>query len=136
MNNSIILRTISKILLPFMMLFGVYIISFGDISPGGGFQGGAILTTAYLAFYFITEDKNINLSKWVKVEKILFFLLIILGFASVFTKGVYFTNPILSESFISKRLFFILLNLIIAAKVCVGLICIVESFIEEEDDGF
>ena len=31
---------------------------------------------------------------------------------------------------------FILLNLIIAAKVCVGLICIVESFIEEEDDGF
>ena len=136
MNNSIILRTISKILLPFMMLFGVYIISFGDISPGGGFQGGAILTTAYLAFYFITEDKNINLSKWVKVEKILFFLLIILGFASVFTKGVYFTNPILSESFISKRLFFILLNLIIAAKVCVDLICIVESFIEEEDDGF
>ena len=136
MNNSIILRTISKILLPFMMLVGVYIISFGDISPGGGFQGGAILTTAYLAFYFITEDKNINLSKWVKVEKILFFLLIILGFASVFTKGVYFTNPILSESFISKRLFFILLNLIIAAKVCVGLICIVESFIEEEDDGF
>ena len=136
MNNSIILRTISKILLPFIMLFGVYIISFGDISPGGGFQGGAILTTSYLAFYFITEDKNINLSKWVKVEKILFFLLIILGFASVFTKGVYFTNPILSESFISKRLFFILLNLIIAAKVCVGLICIVESFIEEEDDGF
>ncbi len=136
MRISIILKTVSQILLPFIMLFGIYIISFGDISPGGGFQGGAILTTSYLAFYFITEDKSINLSKWVKVEKILFLLLIILGFASIFTKGVYFTNPILSNPLISKRLFFILLNLIIAAKVCVGLICIVESFIEEEDNGF
>ena len=48
MKTSIILKTISKLLLPFMMLFGIYIISFGDVSPGGGFQGGAILTTAYL----------------------------------------------------------------------------------------
>jgi len=136
MKTSIILKTISKLLLPFMMLFGIYIISFGDVSPGGGFQGGAILTTAYLAFYFISEDKNIALTKWVKFEKVLFFLLIIAGFLSVLSKGVYFTNPILNDSMISKRVFFILLNLIIAAKVCVGLICIVESFIEEEDDGF
>ena len=136
MKTSIILKTISKLLLPFMMLFGIYIISFGDVSPGGGFQGGAILTTDYLAFYFISEDKNIDLTKWVKFEKVLFFLLIIAGFLSVLSKDVYFTNPILNDSMISKRVFFILLNLIIAAKVCVGLICIVESFIEEEDDGF
>ena len=136
MKTSIILKTISKLLLPIMMLFGIYIISFGDVSPGGGFQGGAILTTAYLAFYFISEDKNIDLTKWVKFEKVLFFLLIIAGFLSVLSKDVYFTNPILNDSMISKRVFFILLNLIIAAKVCVGLICIVESFIEEEDDGF
>ena len=136
MKTSIILKTISKLLLPFMMLFGIYIISFGDVSPGGGFQGGAILATAYLAFYFISEDKNIDLTKWVKFEKVLFFLLIIAGFLSVLSKDVYFTNPILNDSMISKRVFFILLNLIIAAKVCVGLICIVESFIEEEDDGF
>lgn len=73
---------------------------------GGGFQGGAILTTAYLAFYFISEDKNIDLTKWVKFEKVLFFLLIIAGFLSVLSKDVYFTNPILNDSMISKRVFY------------------------------
>lgn len=42
-NGNIILRTISKIISPFIILFGIYVILNGHISPGGGFSGGAII---------------------------------------------------------------------------------------------
>ena len=136
MRNSIILKTISRILLPFMLLFGIYIISYGDISPGGGFQGGAILASAYLAFYFIEIQRTSELKKMILIEKILFLSMIFLGVLSFFTKGVFFTNPIIAGIIIPKRIFMVILNLIIAGKVTIGLISIIESFIEEEADGF
>lgn len=35
-------------LVPVMLLFGVYVIVHGELSPGGGFQGGAIIATAII----------------------------------------------------------------------------------------
>lgn len=39
---SRIVRTISNILFPFTMVFGLYVIAHGHLTPGGGFQGGAV----------------------------------------------------------------------------------------------
>lgn len=38
-----ILRLIVSLVVPFIMVFGIYIIFNGHLSPGGGFSGGAIL---------------------------------------------------------------------------------------------
>lgn len=43
-----ILTTVSKYLLPLIVLFGFYVILYGHISPGGGFSGGAILGAALI----------------------------------------------------------------------------------------
>ena len=48
--SSIILKKITAIILPFIVLYGFYILLHGEISPGGGFQGGAVWATA-LALY-------------------------------------------------------------------------------------
>lgn len=44
---SRIVKTISSIVYPLVLIFGFYIILHGHITPGGGFQGGAIVATAF-----------------------------------------------------------------------------------------
>lgn len=46
MSTSLIVRTITRKLFPFILLFGGYLISHGHLSPGGGFQGGVVVGSA------------------------------------------------------------------------------------------
>lgn len=42
---SKIVRTITNLLTPFILMFGLYLIMHGHITPGGGFQGGAVFAS-------------------------------------------------------------------------------------------
>ncbi|MFH0847072.1 MAG: hydrogen gas-evolving membrane-bound hydrogenase subunit E [Chloroflexota bacterium] len=42
--------TTARFLVPFIILFSVYTILHGDVSPGGGFQGGAIIGASLVLF--------------------------------------------------------------------------------------
>ena len=42
-EKNIILKCGADALLPFAIVFGIYVILFGTVSPGGGFQGGVIV---------------------------------------------------------------------------------------------
>ena len=42
-TDSLIIRQASRIMVPFMQIFALYVIAHGHYSPGGGFQGGVIL---------------------------------------------------------------------------------------------
>lgn len=46
--SSVILSTSQKLLFPLIVLFGVYVFTNGHLTPGGGFQGGAIIATGFL----------------------------------------------------------------------------------------
>ena len=50
MRNDIILRVIAKLLVPFMLLFALYVQFHGDFGPGGGFQAG-VIAAAGIVFY-------------------------------------------------------------------------------------
>ncbi len=52
MKNDVILRVVAKILLPFMLMFALYVQFHGDFGPGGGFQAGVIAAAAFV-FYAI-----------------------------------------------------------------------------------
>lgn len=41
--TTVIIKTTARILVPFIQLFGLYVIVHGPVSPGGGFQGGVIV---------------------------------------------------------------------------------------------
>jgi len=43
-----IVKTIGRLVINFIILFGVYIILYGHITPGGGFPGGVIVATAFI----------------------------------------------------------------------------------------
>ena len=132
LKTSSILNIVSKFLFPIILLFGSYIIFYGDTSPGGGFQGGAIIATAFILIAFIDNEKKLNLSFLLKLEKIFFLLLLLIASISLFTNGEIFTNFISDKhNPILKRIFLISLNSIIGIKVATGLTAIFSIFIKE-----
>ena len=53
MKNDLILRVIAKLLIPFILLFALYVQFHGDFGPGGGFQAGVILAAAVIFYALI-----------------------------------------------------------------------------------
>ena len=47
-QDSIIITTLTRLITPFIQLFGLYVIMHGHSSPGGGFQGGVILAASFV----------------------------------------------------------------------------------------
>ncbi|MFP4187217.1 MAG: MnhB domain-containing protein [Acholeplasmataceae bacterium] len=124
--------TFSRLLYPIMLAFGLYVIINGHLSPGGGFQGGAIVATAILILYYIDITKTIDVRVILTIEKILFILLVSLSLLSIITRdGRPFTNFIASENVEVKAIFLMLLNVIIGAKVSLGLVAIFTAFLKE-----
>jgi multicomponent Na+:H+ antiporter subunit B len=52
---DLIIKATSRLVVPFIQLFALYVIAHGHHSPGGGFQGGVILG-ATLILYAISND--------------------------------------------------------------------------------
>ncbi len=49
---SKIVRAMTKPLYPFIIIFGAYLVVHGHLTPGGGFQGGAVVASA-IAFLVV-----------------------------------------------------------------------------------
>jgi multisubunit Na+/H+ antiporter MnhB subunit len=62
---TVIVKTISSWVKVLIFLFGIYIIIFGHLTPGGGFAGGVILASSYvllmLAFGREFVEENLSL---------------------------------------------------------------------------
>ncbi len=72
MKGDIILRVTAKLLMPFTLIFALYVQFHGDFGPGGGFQAGVIAAAA-IVFYsliFGLEAGRVLFPEWV-VEKVL-----------------------------------------------------------------
>jgi multicomponent Na+:H+ antiporter subunit B len=50
MTQDIILKVIAKLLIPFILLFALYVQFHGDYGPGGGFQAGVIFATGIILY--------------------------------------------------------------------------------------
>jgi multicomponent Na+:H+ antiporter subunit B len=50
MENNLVLRVVGKLLIPFILLFALYVQFHGYFGPGGGFQAGVIFATG-IVFY-------------------------------------------------------------------------------------
>jgi multicomponent Na+:H+ antiporter subunit B len=53
MKSHLILRVVSKLLIPFLLLFALYVQFHGDFGPGGGFQAGVIVAAAFVLYALI-----------------------------------------------------------------------------------
>lgn len=53
MKEFLVLRVIGKLLIPFLVVFGVYVLFHGDYGPGGGFQAGVMAAAAIILYGII-----------------------------------------------------------------------------------
>lgn len=51
--NDIIIKNITRIVIPFAQVYGIFIILNGHVSPGGGFAGGAIIGTTLILYTLV-----------------------------------------------------------------------------------
>lgn len=61
LRHYLIPRVVGRLLVPFILLFGLYVQFHGDFGPGGGFQAGAIIAAAIILFALIEgEDQALR----------------------------------------------------------------------------
>jgi multicomponent Na+:H+ antiporter subunit B len=46
--EDVVIKTVSRILVPFIQIYGLYVFVHGHGSPGGGFQGGCIMAASFI----------------------------------------------------------------------------------------
>lgn len=117
-----IIRTMGRILLPCIFVYGIYILLNGQNSPGGGFSGGAVMGTGLIitaaAFGFDRVDSFLPLrvSMWMTFLSLMFYS---------FAKGyVFFTGANGLENHIPKGVPGAILSggLILPLDIAVGLV--------------
>lgn len=93
---SLIVKTITRWVKAFILLFGIYVVLYGHLTPGGGFAGGVIIACSFilLTLAFGKEVALKRLSKSVASEldsvgALIFLLMALLGFV---WGGVFFIN--------------------------------------------
>jgi multicomponent Na+:H+ antiporter subunit B len=93
---TIIVKTISSWVKVLIVLFGIYIILFGHLTPGGGFAGGVILASSYvllmLAFGGDFVKKDLPLSLVSKLDCLGAFMFIMIAILGLVFGGTFFLN--------------------------------------------
>ena len=92
---SLIVKTITRLTVGLILLYGIYIVLHGHVSPGGGFAGGVIMALSFihlmLAFGKETVLKKLNENRasiFESLGAIMFISIAILGFLG----GYFFLN--------------------------------------------
>ena len=47
-SEDVIVKTVARVLIPFIVAYALYVVMHGHYSPGGGFQGGVILAAGFV----------------------------------------------------------------------------------------
>ncbi|MEA2040962.1 MAG: Na(+)/H(+) antiporter subunit B [Bacteroidota bacterium] len=93
--TSEILQTGAKALAPLIFLFGIYIFINGHLTPGGGFQGGAVIATGFVLLVVANPVKKINHGVIAFVESISGFSFVLIGVLGILLAGGFLDNSIL-----------------------------------------
>jgi multisubunit Na+/H+ antiporter MnhB subunit len=122
---TIIVKTISSWVKVLIFMFGIYIIIFGHLTPGGGFAGGVILASSYvllmLAFGRESAEENLSLPLASKLDclgALLFTMIAILGL--VFG-GSFFANFLYQKYLPGQALNLISAGTIPLSNIAIGL---------------
>jgi multicomponent Na+:H+ antiporter subunit B len=101
LHHHTILHVISKILIPLILLYALYVQFHGEYSPGGGFQAGVIFATAFILYAMIyglqTAYKVVSpkVLYWAMATGVLLFAGT--GAASLFLGGNYLDYNVLAH---------------------------------------
>ena len=92
---SEIVETATELLLPMVVLFGVYVFINGHLSPGGGFQGGAIIASGTMFLLLALPESHISRLMIALTESLSGFSYVVVGVLGVVLAGGFLDNRIM-----------------------------------------
>jgi len=91
-ESNFMLKTASTLLFPIITLYGVYVMIYGHLSPGGGFQGGVIIASAVLLLLISHKDFEVPHSVIVLLETLAGVSYVLIGLIGLFTLDIFLGN--------------------------------------------
>lgn len=82
-----LLHTGSRLLAPLILLFGIYVFTNGHLTPGGGFQGGAIVASAVLLLLLTDPMRRFSHRLISRIESTAGLLFVALGLLGLLFAG-------------------------------------------------
>ncbi|THA40305.1 sodium:proton antiporter [Streptomyces sp. A1547] len=139
-------RLFGAVLLPVALVVGVYVVAHGQLTPGGGFQGGVVLATAlhlaYLAADYRVLERVRPLEALDVTDALAAVSFTALGLAGLAAGGAFLENVLPFGTFnqITSGGLVPLLNVAVGVEVGSGLIVLLAHFLDQaveitEPDG-
>lgn len=115
-SSEQLIKVISKFILPMIILFAFYIQMHGEVSPGGGFQAGAILGASLIMYSMAFGNKfllkRVNLEKLKNYAVIGIFMYFITGFVGILANIEFLNYSILlNDQILAQQLGIIIVEL-------------------------
>ena len=140
MNDQVTIRVICKFMIPFIQIFGLYVIAHGEIGPGGGFQGGVILGASIilLAIVLGREEGRKRVSE--KVASILaptgVLIYAVIGLICMLAGGAYleYSSLPFSDEHLAVHLGIYGIEIGVGITVAIGMITIFFEMADKGDD--
>jgi multicomponent Na+:H+ antiporter subunit B len=136
-ESNFMLKVGSKLLFPLIVLFGVYIIVHGHLSPGGGFQGGVVIANAFLLLMLANSKFHLSHSIIAFVESSIGVLYVIVALMGLFTMDTFLGNFLPHSSNDIGLLFSAgiipIVYIIVGIKVGSEMSAIVENILRREE---
>ena len=96
MRKSRIVGHIAAVFYPFCLVFGLYVVLHGHLTPGGGFQGGAVMATGaalmMVAGMFNEAEREVKYHHYKAFEAFGLLLFIGLAVVGLCAAGAFFRN--------------------------------------------
>jgi len=134
-----VLRTSTKLLMPPIMLFALYVQFHGDYGPGGGFQAGVIFAVAFILFTLIFGPVRARqvAPRWVTTPLCAAGVLIYagVGIATMLMGGEYLNYNVLAHDPLhGQHLGIMLVEMGVGLTVWAVMVSIFLAFVDRDED--
>ena len=108
MKHHLIPRIVTKLIIPLILLFGLYVQFHGDFTAGGGFQAGVIFAAGFILYNIIFGIKvgqsilSINMTKNLMAAGLLLYVFV--GFLGILLGGNFLDYNTLSSNSVQGQL--------------------------------
>lgn len=131
---NFMLKVGARMIFGFVVLLGIFMMSHGHLTPGGGFPGGSLIAGAMLLLYLGDEEYRLNMKSFKITESTMGTVYVLIGLTGLVSGGYFLLNFL--DTGVIGTLFSAgivpIVYVIIGLKVGSELTGILDNFVKEE----
>lgn len=138
MKDHLVLRVVTKFVIPLILMFAFYVQLHGEYSPGGGFQAGVIFASAFvvhcLIYGFEKTEKVISIDALRILAALGVLLYAGVGVVTILNGGVFLDYDVLSskDPVAGQKLGILLIELGVGITVFSAMLLIFYIFVKRK----